>query len=61
MNRRSPISSHAQFDDDRYWRFTRQSNLPIGYFNNTAKEVVRWLVVWACSIAVFCVFLTYWS
>ena len=27
------ISTHHAFDDDRYWRFQRQSGLPYGYFN----------------------------
>jgi len=58
---RDRISSHAQFDDSRYWRFERQSGLPFGYFNNAVKEVVIWAVVWTVSITAFCVFLTYWS
>jgi hypothetical protein len=29
---RDRISSHAQFDDERYWRFTRDSRLPHGTF-----------------------------
>ncbi len=31
---RDRISSHSMFDsDDRYWRFSRDSGLPRGYFD----------------------------
>jgi len=32
MNER--ISTDARFDDDRYWRFQRNSGLPVGYFDS---------------------------
>jgi len=32
MNNR--ISTDARFDDDRYWRFQRNSGLPVGYFDS---------------------------
>ena len=36
------ISSHYQFDDDKYWRFARSSGLPFGYFRRgpTADQIV---------------------
>jgi hypothetical protein len=34
---RSRISSHAQFDDSRYWRFTRNSGLPHGTFGKRRR------------------------
>lgn len=33
MRRRPVISSHARFDDQQYWSFSRNSGLPLGYFD----------------------------
>lgn len=41
------ISSHSQFDDDRYWRFARSSGLPLNYFRRWSVD--GWVV--ACIVA----------
>ena len=46
------ISSHAQFDDERYWRFSRNSRLPRGTFDRSWEDVGHW---WAPIVAVACV------
>ena len=33
------ISSHYSFDDDRHWRFSRNSGLPVGYFDSPRISV----------------------
>ena len=37
---RRGVSCDARFDDSRYWRFERDSRLPIGYFDRPFWE--RW-------------------
>ena len=47
------ISRHIEFDDPRYYQFSRSSGLPIGYFprreRRTGPSVDR-AVVWVCVV-----------
>jgi len=48
------ISSHPRFDDASYWRFDRNSGIPHGYFEDTARDVFlrwRWLAIVALILA----------
>jgi hypothetical protein len=31
------ISSHHKFDDSKYWKFERNSGLPLGYFDEPSR------------------------
>ena len=47
------ISRHVEFDDPKYYQFSRSSGLPIGYFprrqRRTGPSVDR-IVVWGCVV-----------
>lgn len=45
------IGSHAMFDDDRYWRFTRDSRIPHGSFDK--KMSPDGFIYLACLILIF--------
>jgi hypothetical protein len=46
------ISTDAQFDDERYWRFARSSGLPVGYFGK--RRTWRSHGIWiATAVAAF--------
>lgn len=32
------IGSHSEFDNDRYWRFSRSSGLPANYFRRWTPD-----------------------
>lgn len=52
------IGRHSNFDDHRYWQFSRNSGLPRGYFDKpkvvTADRVlvVLGLTVFFCTLGV---------
>lgn len=54
---RDRISSSAEFDDPRYWRFERSSGLPFGYFGPTHEQratlrvILAALVIFALAVA----------
>ena len=52
---RSRISTHADFDDVRWWRFERDSKIPYGTFDHGVSA--DWYVVVACVI---CLIVALW-
>lgn len=46
------VSTDARFDDARYWQFSRQSGLPIGYFDRRRVSVDAVVVIVSIACAV---------
>lgn len=49
---RNRISASSEFDDGRYWRFERNSNLPRGYFGMTREQRAN-RFMWAAIVVLF--------
>jgi hypothetical protein len=50
----SHLSRHVDNDDMRHYRFARNSGIPHGYFEDTARDVFlrwRWLAIVALILA----------
>ena len=48
------LSRHISFDDPRYYRFERNSGLPVGTFPRSERRrwpKVDYVVMWVCVIA----------
>ena len=50
MSYRDRIGSHSQFDDERHWRFVRNSGLPRGTFDQRRSPDA---VVFVVCVAIF--------
>ncbi len=44
------LSRSVEFDDERYFRFTRQTHLPISTFAEP-KRITGWIVGVVCAVA----------
>lgn len=51
------IGSHAQFDDDRYWRFARRADPPIYFDRGISAD---WLVVAATAVCLIVALIWGW-